>query len=183
MRQDADLLTLSATDLSNFLNCRHRTALDMAAARGRRRSRHGKIPLLEALIKRGHEHEADYVASLRNAGRTIVDLNGPTSRDAAIEATERSDSLRCRRHRPGRARHDGRSYGRPDVLQRVDSPSPLGPWSYEIADTKLARETRAGTIVQLGLYCECSPDLAGHSGPNTSTSSRLTATIPITSIA
>src|SRR5581483_5523606 len=33
-------------------------------------------------------------------------------------------------------------------------PSGLGGWSYEIADTKLARETRAGTILQLGLYSE-----------------------------
>ena len=49
---------------------------------------------------------------------------------------------------------DGRWYGRPDVLLRVDSPSALGPWSYEVADTKLAVDTRAGTILQLGLYCD-----------------------------
>src|SRR5262249_32928632 len=30
--------------------------------------------------------------------------------------------------------------------------SDLGGWSYEIADTKLARETHAGAILQLGLY-------------------------------
>ena len=36
----------------------------------------------------------------------------------------------------------------------MDAPSALGAWSYEIADTKLARETRAGTILQLGLYSE-----------------------------
>ena len=41
---------------------------------------------------------------------------------------------------------------------RRDAPSRaaerLGDWSYEISDTKLARETRAGTILQLGLYSE-----------------------------
>ena len=37
-------------------------------------------------------------------------------------------------------------------LEKVPAPSSLGPWSYEIVDTKLARETRAGTILQLGLY-------------------------------
>jgi predicted RecB family nuclease len=52
------------------------------------------------------------------------------------------------------ALRDGRWYGRPDVMRRVETPSNLGPWSYEVADTKLARETRAGTILQLGLYSE-----------------------------
>ena len=32
--------------------------------------------------------------------------------------------------------------------------SAFGAWAYEVADTKLARETRGGTILQLGLYCE-----------------------------
>ena len=49
---------------------------------------------------------------------------------------------------------DGQWFGKPDIMRRVDVPSALGAWSYEIADTKLARETRAGTILQLGLYSE-----------------------------
>ena len=49
---------------------------------------------------------------------------------------------------------DDRWYGRPDVMLRVDASSTLGAWSYQIVDTKLARETRAGTILQLGLYSE-----------------------------
>ena len=56
---------------------------------------------------------------------------------------------------------DGPCFGYPDVMRRVESPSALGAWSYEIADTKLARETKAGTILQLGLYTEM---LAGAQG-------------------
>ncbi len=40
------------------------------------------------------------------------------------------------------------------LLERTSRPSALGDWSYEIADTKLARETHAGSVVQLGLYSE-----------------------------
>ena len=48
-----------------------------------------------------------------------------------------------------------RWYGRPDVLLKVGRPgSQYGSWSYGAADTKLARETRGGTILQLGLYSE-----------------------------
>jgi uncharacterized protein len=44
--------------------------------------------------------------------------------------------------------------GRADVLIRVDVPSQLGSWSYEVVDTKLARKTRGGTILQLSVYSE-----------------------------
>ncbi len=42
--------------------------------------------------------------------------------------------------------------GRADFLRKVDSPSDLGSWSYEVIDTKLARDTKAGTILQLCVY-------------------------------
>jgi predicted RecB family nuclease len=44
--------------------------------------------------------------------------------------------------------------GRADILRRVEVSSALGAWSYEPIDTKLARETKAGTILQLCLYAD-----------------------------
>ena len=44
--------------------------------------------------------------------------------------------------------------GRTDVLRRVEVSSAWGGWSYEAIDTKLARETKAGTILQLCLYSD-----------------------------
>jgi hypothetical protein len=44
--------------------------------------------------------------------------------------------------------------GRTDVLFRVETPSSLGGWSYEVVDTKLSRETKGGTILQLSLYSD-----------------------------
>lgn len=153
MRQDVGQLTLSATDLSNFLNCRHRTALELGEARGKHKRPAWHDPLLEALFKRGLEHERRYVESLQNDGRQVVELGELKDRDEAVAATmaamqEGSDAI------VQAALRDGQWYGRPDVLLKVDRASDLGPWSYEVADTKLARETRAGTILQLGLYCE-----------------------------
>ena len=51
--------------------------------------------------------------------------------------------------------------GRADILLRVDVPSDLGDWSYEVVDTKLARETRGGTILQLCLYSELLAEIQG----------------------
>lgn len=153
MRAAGSELLLSATDLSNFLSCRHRTALEMAEALGKHRRPRWDDPLPEILFKRGLEHEKAYVESLRSAGRNVVDLSDQKDPDAAFART--LDMMRAGAEVIVQATlRDGRWYGRPDVLGRVDKPSGLGPWSYEIADTKLARETRAGTILQLGLYSE-----------------------------
>jgi len=146
-------LVLSATDLSNFLGCRHRTGLDMAVAYGKLRRPYHDDPLLELLWQRGDEHEKRFVEWLRAAGRTVVDLgelDDPVERVQITleEMTKGTDVI------VQGGLSDDRWFGKPDVMRRVSRPSALGHWSYEISDTKLARETRAGTILQLGLYSE-----------------------------
>jgi predicted RecB family nuclease len=56
---------------------------------------------------------------------------------------------------------DGEWFGRPDVLRRVEKPSTRWKWSYEVADTKLARETKATTILQLSLYSDLLRQIQG----------------------
>ena len=52
--------------------------------------------------------------------------------------------------------------GYADILRKVAFASPkLGAWSYEVADTKLARETRGGTILQLCAYTELVGEIQG----------------------
>jgi uncharacterized protein len=80
-------LVLSATDLSNFLSCRHRTALEMAEAYGKRKRPYFHDPLVEILQQRGDDHEKAYVDLLRSGGRDVVDLNGITGREEAIRRT------------------------------------------------------------------------------------------------
>ncbi|MGI8843915.1 MAG: TM0106 family RecB-like putative nuclease, partial [Gemmatimonadaceae bacterium] len=147
-------LVLSATDLSSFLGCRHRTALDMAVALGdRNKPRQYEDPLLDILWKRGLEHERRYVESLRASRRSISelgDVKNPDDRVAATLAAMREGSEIIVQG----ALRDGNWFGYPDIMQRVEAGSALGSWSYEIADTKLARETRAGTVLQLCLYSE-----------------------------
>jgi hypothetical protein len=53
MKVEEHGLSLSATDLSNFLACRHRIGLEMAAAAGKIRKPRFDDPQLEALFRRG----------------------------------------------------------------------------------------------------------------------------------
>ena len=80
MRVFDNALDLSATDLSNFLSCRHRTALDMAEAVGLRHRPRYDDPLLDLLIQRGLDHERAYVDSLRGKGLHGI-AAGPFSLD------------------------------------------------------------------------------------------------------
>lgn len=47
------------------------------------------------------------------------------------------------------------------MILRVEKPSGLGEWSYEVVDCKLARETKAETILQLCLYSELIAGIQG----------------------
>lgn len=150
-RRDGELV-LSATDLAAFLACRHRTALDLAVAFGARtKPPHYEDPLLEILWQRGLEHEKRYVDRLREQGLSIVDLRDAGDADARVAAT--LDAMRAGADVIVQgALRDGPWFGYPDILQRIQRPSALGSWSYEVADTKLAHDTKAGTILQLALY-------------------------------
>ena len=159
-------LVLSATDLSSFLACRHRTALDMGVAYGdRNKPRQYDDPLLDILWKRGLEHERRYVESLRAEGKSIAELGNGRNPDERVARTLAA-------MREGRdiivqgALSDGHWLGYPDIMRRVEASSSLGSWSYEIADTKLARETRAGTVLQLCLYSEMLAVAQGSSPEN-----------------
>src|SRR6266545_1971125 len=87
MRNISDQIILSATDLSNFLNCRHRTAQELGEARGKRTRPHFYDPVLEALFARGLEHERQYVNSLESAGRHLVNFAEIKGRSEALAST------------------------------------------------------------------------------------------------
>ena len=49
---------------------------------------------------------------------------------------------------------DGLRLGFSDFLRRVQQASDLGPWSYEVWDTKLARHAKASAVLQLCMYSD-----------------------------
>ena len=49
---------------------------------------------------------------------------------------------------------DGRRLGFADFLRRVEQPSDLGDWGYEVWDTKLARHAKASAVLQLCMYSD-----------------------------
>ena len=68
MRSSTGKIRLAPTDLSNYLSCRHLSALDLGAAKGtaKRPVRYG--PVMDELRARGHAHEQRYLDHLAPGG-------------------------------------------------------------------------------------------------------------------
>ena len=153
MLNNKGLLNFSASDLVGHLSCDHLTALDAAVARGVREKPKFWDPLLDILRERGAVHEKAYLEHLKGAGYEILQIGG-----AGAEAKQAEETAAAMRDGADIISQgvllDERWGGRPDILRRIETPSELGDWSYEVIDTKLARETKGGTVLQLCLYAD-----------------------------
>ncbi|PDT10007.1 TM0106 family RecB-like putative nuclease [Rhizobium sp. M1] len=153
MQRIGTQLILSAHDLAGHLSCHHLTALDLKVAEGALTKPARWDPLLEVLRERGLKHEQEFLNHLRAQGLDATVIEGVEVTDGTVGAT--MDAMRSGQQFVVQAAlRDGRWIGRADVLRRVERTSDLGPWSYEIIDTKLSRETKGGTVLQLSLYAE-----------------------------
>src|SRR5215467_859803 len=146
-------LRLAATDVSNHLACGHLTQLELAVTRGERSRPDWAAPDLKVIQELGRRHEAAYLKHLEESGLEVARLPEKGDDDRLVAETLRLMEQGAPAIAQGALR-DGQWFGRPDVLLRVGRPSKNWKWSYEVQDTKLARETKAGTILQLLVYAE-----------------------------
>ena len=115
------------------------------------------------LAQLGEAHESRYVDSLRAQGLRVVDLRGGRGERPEEELVGATlDAMRGGADVIVQAAlRGGRWFGYADVLRRIARPSHLGTFSYEAHDAKLARETKAGTILQLSVYSELLREIQG----------------------
>ena len=147
-------LRLAATDVSNHLACRHLTQLDLQVARGKRPAPAWAAPDLKVIQELGLRHEKAYLKHLEEErGLRVVRLADEGGDAGLVAETLRAMAEGVDVIAQGALR-DGPWFGRPDILLKVAIPSKNWKWSYEVQDTKLARETKATTILQLSVYSE-----------------------------
>ncbi len=152
-------ILLSATDLSRFMGCQHATVLDLAHLRGE--GPEPKATSADAMLlqNQGHSHEAAHLDSLKSDGRSIVEIpRGPLAQTA--EATRAAMAEGADIIYQG-AFLSGRWGGWSDFLERVETPSALGPFSYEVSDTKLKRRPHPKHVLQLVLYSDLLAEVQG----------------------
>jgi len=156
-------LIYSATDLVGFVECAHLANLNRAVAEGKLEAPHEKDPVLDRIAQRGQQHEQRFLEGLRmdHDGLAVVEIRADDDRDLpALERLERGRAATLDAMRDGvdviyqAVLFDGRRQGYADFLRRVEAPSTLGAWSYEVWDTKLARHPKASAVLQLSLYSD-----------------------------
>ncbi|MEZ5653193.1 MAG: TM0106 family RecB-like putative nuclease [Burkholderiaceae bacterium] len=146
MKKSATGYSLSPTDLAGHLTCKHLSASSRAVADGlsTRPVRFG--PVIDKLRESGTDHEKAYLEHLRSSDHSITDLTDGSAHALAAAMKSGADVI----YQP--ALSDTRWSGRADFLVKVPGASLFGPWQYEPVDTKLAREARAGAVLQLCVY-------------------------------
>ncbi|MFZ4440184.1 MAG: TM0106 family RecB-like putative nuclease [Syntrophales bacterium] len=160
MQKIKDTIYYSASDIVNFLECEHLTALDLINL---------ETPLPQAeddeeavlYQKKGIAHEGAYVDHLRNSVPCLVDVSGDRDDlDVAVATTK--DAMRAGADIIYQAAlWEGCFIGHADFLRRVATPSHLGNFSYEVIDTKLARSAKASYLIQLCFYSELVANIQG----------------------
>ncbi len=157
MQQRDGRLLFSPSDLNHFLECEHLTALDLAVARGEVVRPALIDPQRELIARKGDEHEEAHLERLVAEGKRIalVDL-GDARWDLERAAADTLAAMRSGVDVVYQAVFlDSSGWrGFADFLERVDTPSALGDFSYEVADTKLARHSKPYFILQLCFYSE-----------------------------
>ena len=157
-------LRIAASDLANFLACRHLTRLDIAAAYGLVKPTFYNDLGAEALEQRGREHEARVLTSFAARSWHVEDLTaGESDRTAAAAATAEAMRTGIDIIYQGTLLVSGH-LGLPDFLVRADllGSSMGGELSYEVVEAKLARTAKARAVLQTTFYSALVADVLGH---------------------
>lgn len=158
MRKSNNQIIFSASDLCNHIHCKHLTNLNYDVVQGLKDKPFSNNRVLDVLRERGIDFENSFLIELEAKGLSIVNIDPeePNARQKTIDAMHKGVDYIYQ------ARLSNEKWqGWADFLIKVDKPSKLGNWSYEVIDTKLSTQTRAGTILQISLYSEIIEEIQG----------------------
>jgi len=141
--------------LNDFLECEHLVALELRGTA----PPEADNPQADLIRRKGEEHERAYLEELRAAGKEIVTIevagaDGRWDTEAAAARTEQAMRQGAEVIYQAVFLDPSGWSGHADFLERTDTPSDLGDYSYEVSDTKLARHSKPTYILQLCFYSE-----------------------------
>lgn len=154
MKKKLDALQLSATDINNYLSCRHLTELDLKVVAGELEKPEFNNPHAQVLQELGFAHEESYLEFLKSKYNNVIVISEEGS--PAQQYQETIDAIKSGADVIAQAvLIQDEWFGRADFLIKTDQSG------YEVRDTKLSRETKAAAILQLCLYSEMLEKITG----------------------
>ncbi|MCC5956239.1 MAG: TM0106 family RecB-like putative nuclease [Natronohydrobacter sp.] len=152
-------ILFSATDLMRFMGCAHATTLDLMRLRGVGPEPRADSEDAALLQKQGDAHEIAHLERLKTSGRSVVEIaRSDLAGDAALTRETLAQGAQVVFQGAFLSNNWG---GWSDFLERVERPSTLGPFSYEVADTKLKRRPHPKHVLQLVLYSDLLTEVQG----------------------
>jgi predicted RecB family nuclease len=152
MKQENQKIIFSPTDLANHLSCNYITVLNKKVLQGEIERPKVENRVLDSLRQKGLEFEDNFLTKLINDGLNVVKIEqkDPLAEENTIKAMKNGADVIFQARLVEKDQWAGWS----DFVLKVPGQSDLGNWQYEVMDTKLSNETRAGAILQISLYSE-----------------------------
>ena len=161
MRLEEGELRVSASDLSDFLACRHLTRQSQRVALGDLGKPGGHDAGFDQLVERGMRHEAEVLERFEAHGWKLVKLQ-PFKQ--GIESAK-TDTLQAIADGVDgiyqAALQTDSELGLPDFLIRADLLGSDKP-GYEVVDAKLARSAKARAVLQTTFYSRLLTNVQGN---------------------
>ncbi|MDP2109201.1 MAG: TM0106 family RecB-like putative nuclease [Thiobacillus sp.] len=152
MHKCDDAISFSASDLVGFLECPHRTTLDLINL-DTPLDRAAPDEQVELIQDKGFAHEASYLDSLRTGSVRLIELSSSSGFAENLAATRNAMTEGADIIFQAALAHNA-FMGYADFLRRIATPSDLGAWSYEVVDTKLAHRPKPKFMIQLAHYSQ-----------------------------
>ena len=153
-------ILLSASDLMRFTGCRHATRLDLLRLSGEGPEPKEDDEEAKLLQMRGDAHEVAHLEALKRAGDGVFEI--PRSGDLVQDAEATRAALA---EGPAVVFQGAFLWGNwggwSDFLKRVETPSDLGAFSYEVTDAKLRHRAHPKHLLQLALYSDMLEEVQG----------------------
>lgn len=159
MQKITNNIFYSATDLMQFAECQHLTWLDRLNL-DEPMEKTGVDDQTELLQNKGFAHEKRFLGKLRQTHQKVIEID----QDASLEqrVAETLAAIRAGDEVIYQAPLvRGNFIGHADFLIRAGDADAQGRYPYEVADTKLARSTKAKFILQLCFYSDLLANVTG----------------------
>ena len=151
---DNHTFRFSASDLTAFSGCTHATWMDYMAL-----TNENEFPIVdegsfeELLIKKGNEHERNVLEKYKSEFTVVTEIPNNRSFEDQVDLTSQAITAGADVIYQA-VLTDHTWVGHADFLIKCDIPSKLGPFSYEVVDTKLGNSPKPEHIVQLCTYSD-----------------------------
>ena len=162
MQSKEGRLLFAPSDLGNFVACEHLTQLEVEVAHGERTRPEIEDAFAGLIQRKGAQHERAFLDALRETSHAVTEVGLGPGRDFEAAARSTTEAMGAGAEYIYQAvLVDDGWRGIADFLERVERPSELGSWSYEVLDTKLAKRPQPEHALQLCFYSEAVGNMQG----------------------